>query len=231
MIDLKYQKKLEKRLVGSVVLVTVLAWVAIVCMFISMSALNKKLDAVYQKLDTICQETSLLNDKLDEVIIGSGDLLRLQEEAQGLEDHVQKQKIEMYDNDMLRDTIKRLSFNPGISRAGEGLHEDLSSDEIEFVEHLGKMRLSFYTPCTEECGSNSGITSSGQPVVGGYTVAADTSFWPYGTKFYIEGFGVVEVMDTGGAIKGSHRLDICLVTDRSKAMNMGIQYRDVWLIN
>ena len=40
------------------------------------------------------------------------------------------------------------------------------------------------------------------------TVAADTKHHPFGTRFYIPGYGYGRVEDRGGAIKGKHRLDV-----------------------
>lgn len=142
-----------------------------------------------------------------------------------------RKKVEINENNALRSTIKELSFNADVSRSGTGLHRATPLDNIPLQQNLGTFRISYYTPTKEECGSNSGITSSGRPVVGAYTCAADTSMWPYGTLFYVEGFGLVEVMDSGGAIRGPNRLDICLVTSRDKALQMGINYRNVWLVN
>lgn len=40
------------------------------------------------------------------------------------------------------------------------------------------------------------------------TVAADTRYYPFGTRLYIPGYGRGVVEDRGGAIKGPRRLDI-----------------------
>lgn len=40
------------------------------------------------------------------------------------------------------------------------------------------------------------------------TIAADTRFYPFGTRMYIPGYGWGVVEDRGSAIKGEHRLDI-----------------------
>lgn len=134
------------------------------------------------------------------------------------------------ENDKLRRTIKTMSFREGVSRSGTALRRITPLEDIDFQRELGVWKISYYTPTKEECGSSSGITASSRPVVGAYTCAADTSIWPFGTLFYVEGWGLVEVMDRGGAIKGSNRLDICLVTDRQKAFNLGVGYRKVWLV-
>lgn len=52
-------------------------------------------------------------------------------------------------------------------------------------------------------------TSSGAKPKRFITAAADKSCYPYGTKFHLPRLNmVVVVQDTGGAIKGPHRLDI-----------------------
>lgn len=40
------------------------------------------------------------------------------------------------------------------------------------------------------------------------TIAADTKFYPFGTRMYIPGYGWGTVEDRGGAIKGPTRIDI-----------------------
>lgn len=40
------------------------------------------------------------------------------------------------------------------------------------------------------------------------TIAADTRYYPFGTKMYVPGYGWGRVEDRGGAIKGPHRIDL-----------------------
>jgi 3D (Asp-Asp-Asp) domain-containing protein len=40
------------------------------------------------------------------------------------------------------------------------------------------------------------------------TVAADTAYYPFGTRLYIPGYGYGVVEDRGSAIKGPRRLDV-----------------------
>jgi hypothetical protein len=40
------------------------------------------------------------------------------------------------------------------------------------------------------------------------TIAADTSYYPFGTRMYVPGYGWGVVEDRGGAIKGQERLDL-----------------------
>lgn len=96
-------------------------------------------------------------------------------------------------------------------------------------KYLGKFLGTAYTPCTEECGNDKGITSSGSPIVPGVSVAVDTKHWPYGTVFYIKGLGYTVAMDTGSAIKGKKRFDFA-VLDKQFANQLGQEYYDVYLI-
>ena len=40
------------------------------------------------------------------------------------------------------------------------------------------------------------------------TIAADTKYYPFGTRMYVEGYGWGVVADRGGGVKGSTRLDL-----------------------
>lgn len=40
------------------------------------------------------------------------------------------------------------------------------------------------------------------------TIAADTRYYPFGTRMYVPGYGWGRVEDRGGAIKGSNRIDL-----------------------
>ena len=62
-----------------------------------------------------------------------------------------------------------------------------------------------YTEETKLNGRGKRTSSGTDPKIG--TIAADTSVFPYGTKIMVEGYGLCNVEDTGGAIKGN-RLDL-----------------------
>ncbi len=52
------------------------------------------------------------------------------------------------------------------------------------------------------------------------TLAADTWYYPFGTRMYIKGYGYGVVEDRGGAIKGPNRLDL-FYSSHSKALQWG----------
>nr|MBL0732678.1 3D domain-containing protein [Desulfobacterales bacterium] len=58
------------------------------------------------------------------------------------------------------------------------------------------------------------------------TIAADTRFYPFGTRFYIPEYGYGRVEDRGSAIKGQKRLDLYFKSHQ-KALNWGRKRLDV----
>ncbi len=52
------------------------------------------------------------------------------------------------------------------------------------------------------------------------TIAADTRYYPFGTKMYVPGYGWGIVEDRGGAIKGPNIIDIHM-SSHSRAMRWG----------
>lgn len=92
---------------------------------------------------------------------------------------------------------------------------------------VARMKCTFYTGSPDEGGS---ITALGTPVTPWYTVAVDSRVIPLGSKIRIEGYdGVFYCADTGGAIKGNI-IDIA-VGSKSEANSLGVQYRNVYLVN
>lgn len=81
------------------------------------------------------------------------------------------------------------------------------------MTYVGVYNLTLYAPTAAECDNNKGITASGKSVIPGYTVAADKNHFKFGTLLYLEKFGIVQVDDRGGAIKGN-RLDLCVLSTR-----------------
>lgn len=88
--------------------------------------------------------------------------------------------------------------------------------------------ITAYCSCSKCCGQyaknrpvdKDGIEiikgASGRRLVAKYSVASDL---PFGTKIDISGFGVVEVMDRGGAVHGNH-LDL-FFSNHAQALQWG----------
>lgn len=101
------------------------------------------------------------------------------------------------------------------------------AEEAKRSRLVARMKCTFYTGSPDEGGS---ITALGTPVTPWYTVAVDPCVIPLGSKIRIEGYdGVFYCADTGGAIKGNI-IDIA-VGSKSEANSLGVQYRNVYLVN
>lgn len=61
------------------------------------------------------------------------------------------------------------------------------------------------------------------------TIAADTKYYPFGTKMYVPGYGWGMVEDRGGAIKGPKRIDLYFDSHQD-ALNWGRQTLKVQVI-
>lgn len=101
------------------------------------------------------------------------------------------------------------------------------AQEAKCGQLVARMKCTFYTGSPDEGGS---ITALGTSVTPWYTVAVDPHVIPLGSKIRIEGYdGVFYCADTGGAIKGNI-IDIA-VGSKSEANSLGVQYRNVYLVN
>lgn len=157
-------------------------------------------------------------------------IVGLEDDVAELEEKLRIRNSLLTDNQQLRKTIKTLSSRGSSVPVNYVLPDaPIPLEDLKFVRDLGIWKLTFYTPSVEECGSNTGITASGKYISPGYTIAVDTAHWKVGTLFYVEGWGVVEAMDTGSSVKGANRADIALF-DPSAASSLGVKQRRVWLV-
>lgn len=142
-------------------------------------------------------------------------------------------------SDTTNETVES-SETPTISIESEDvpmLETPITEPQETFVS-LGEYKLTAYCPCTKCCGkwgenrpkdANGNIivvTASGRYAKANWTVAADTSVLPFGTRIYINGYEY-EVQDRGGAVKGN-RIDIYF-DDHQEALNFGVQYAEVMI--
>ena len=127
-----------------------------------------------------------------------------------------------------------------IKRIGETLatitDEIVIKDETRTVDTgmdslLVDMKITHYCKNSCCCGEYAdGITASGVPAVG-LIVAADTDYYPFGTKMTIDGV-TYTVQDRGSAIKGPNRIDILCedkdgVSGHDRAIKLGVINRKV----
>lgn len=147
----------------------------------------------------------------------------------------QKEKLEASKNELVADNLElqkslKKAASVGVTPQSYKIYDsaNLKTDNGK-RKYIGKFLGTAYTPSVEECGNNKGITSSGQPIIPGVSIAIDNKHWPYGTVFYIAGLGYTVAMDTGSAIKGKKRFDFA-VLDKEFANELGQQYYDVYLV-
>lgn len=106
---------------------------------------------------------------------------------------------------------------------------DLKAVKNESRVYLGNFKITHYCACTKCCGKNAqGITASGKRVEENKTIAVDPNVIKLGSKVFIDGYGYMEAQDTGSAIKGNI-IDV-YVADHQEALNLGVVYKDVWLV-
>lgn len=122
----------------------------------------------------------------------------------------------------LSEQVTELRIKP---MAVKTISEEVKKSKI----YLGNFKITHYCACTKCCGPNAqGITASGKPVEENKTIAVDPSVIKLGSNVYIDGYGYMEAQDTGSAIKGNI-IDV-YVEDHQEALQMGVQYKDVFLI-
>ena len=142
--------------------------------------------------------------------------------------YLTKQQLVLANNNLQAETEKVLELNTKIESLNVTI-ADIKSDEYELI-YIGNYKISHY--CTETyshiCGEGAGITATGTTVTPGRTIAVDSSYIPYGSTVYIEGYGWRVAEDTGGAIKGKH-IDMAVDT-HSNAMSMGVNSAGVWIL-
>lgn len=95
----------------------------------------------------------------------------------------------------------------------------------ESLTYLNTWTISFYCPCVACTNSGNGITASGTYAQPWHTAATDGL--EFGTTLYVDGLGYFVVEDRGTSYGW---LDV-FVADHNEALNLGLQSREVYLVN
>ena len=108
---------------------------------------------------------------------------------------------------------------------GQSDEPDTGGAEDPILTYVGNWTISFYCPGPCCCGEwATGCTASGVLATEWHTVATD--MFPFGTELYVDGLGYFVVEDLG--VSGEW-LDV-FVNDHQEALNLGLQYRDVYVV-
>ena len=97
---------------------------------------------------------------------------------------------------------KSLQFEPPVTSYETIDPCSLKDITCDNREEWQEGNFSAYNATIEQCGKADGITASGQMVKEGTTLACPPKY-KFGTEIEIEGLGVYECQDRGGAIKGN----------------------------
>ena len=105
---------------------------------------------------------------------------------------------------------------------------------VDDIRQIIIARVTAYAPFDNQSGicadENPNSTSTGK-VPGPSYAAADPSRLPYGTKLNIPGYGVVEIQDTGGALRNYEGIAVDIFkSSYSEAMQWGVQYLEVEIL-
>ena len=162
----------------------------------------------------------------------SGDDVEYEDDASGDSGEYAEDGIRDWDDgiDSSNDTELQGSVGEYAGDAETG-YSDGFADESEVesgynnLTYLGNYQITFYCPCSICCGQwATGCTASGVLATAWHTVACDL---PFGTVLEIEGLGQFVVEDRG--VSGNW-IDV-FVDDHQTALNLGLQYRDVYVVN
>lgn len=107
---------------------------------------------------------------------------------------------------------------PVVSRGDSGLPDELTNYKV--VRQLSNFTMTFYDLCRKCTGrSNNDGYVNGIKMIPWKMVAVDFKYLGInrGTYLYIEGYGVVQAIDTGSAIRGRH---IDMFTDLTHEQNL-----------
>jgi 3D (Asp-Asp-Asp) domain-containing protein len=99
------------------------------------------------------------------------------------------------------------------------------------MKYLGELKITHYTPDPDENGwhvnkQGKSITATGNLVIPGITAAMLRGSVPFGTRIYIEGYGIYVVDDCG---VGPNQVDVA-VADKKIAKELGVKYARVWIL-
>lgn len=109
---------------------------------------------------------------------------------------------------------------------------------LEKATKIESVTVSHYCICKRCCGKDEshpayGITASGRKAMPGTSVAVDPEVIPMGATVIADyGDGTLHYYradDTGAAIKGAHRIDLC-AEDHETALQLGLKTATIWVV-
>ncbi len=132
--------------------------------------------------------------------------------------------------------VEHESYQPvSDHRIARDFKHDIRTDADDPEQIFITARVTAYAPFDNKSGicadENPNSTSTGKRPGPEYA-AADPARLPYGTKLNIPGYGVVEIQDTGGALRNDKeniRIDVFMY-DYESAIIFGVQWLEVEIL-
>ena len=131
--------------------------------------------------------------------------------------------------------IEHESYQPvSDHRIARDFKHDIRTDADGPEQIFITARVTAYAPFDNQSGicadDNPNSTSTGK-VPGPSYAAADPARLPYGTRLNVPGYGIVEIQDTGGALRTYEGIAIDLYFETyDEAMRWGVQYLEVEIL-
>lgn len=92
------------------------------------------------------------------------------------------------------------------------------------------VKATAYCPCEICCGIHAdGITAMGDKAERGSIAIDPKGNFHMGDTVYVQGYGFGVFNDTGSAIKGDNRIDVCFATHQ-QALDWGVRYVILWIV-
>ncbi len=219
--EIKNRKKIQVLAISLIIMITATCGIYVYAKG-TVNSYNAKAETLYSGLND-------LESQKNEIESQKQELENQKEELLSTAELMAKNNQSLIESNInLQNTVLKAAAT-GITPQNYDLSENADSAvDYSKLEYLGEFEGTAYTPSVDET-SGTGLTASGKVIVPGVSIAVDTNYWSLGTKFYIEGLGYVEAMDTGSAVKGRERFDYA-VFDKDFAKQLGRRKWKVYLV-
>lgn len=215
----------------------------IVCLSVRLINTNKEVDNAYSTILAISSQKTQLEKDKEELVksnkVTKDALTKSEEKVAELEKQLvdKKVKVETVTKKAETKSTTKQKVTENTTAATTAPKTTASSQSSDYkTDGYGKyyertMTITNYCSCAKCCGKwaynrpkdENGkdivYTASGKRAKQMYTLGASSAY-PFGTKMYIPGVGICEVMDRGAGVKSAYHLDMYFESHQA-ALNYG----------
>lgn len=214
----------------------------IVCLSIRLIDTNKEVDNAYSTILAISSQKTQLEKDKEELVksnkVTKDALTKSEEKVAELEKQLadKKTKVETVTKKTETKSTTKQKVTENTTAAATAPETTTTQSSGYKTDEYGKyyertMRITNYCSCAKCCGKyaynrpkdENGkdivYTASGKRAKQMYTLGA-SSVYPFGTKMYIPGVGICEVMDRGSGVTSAYHLDMYFESHQA-ALNYG----------